>query len=274
MIASEAWVSVCIPVYNGAAFLAETIASVCTQAYPNVEIVATVDRSDDGSWEILEAARDRFPHREFVIERNPARLGMAGNWNRSIDFATGDFIKVMGQDDILEPDCLSKQLRFLDEHPECNLVASACRIVRHDGRPVLTRCRFPNGTVLDKDDLLNRCLHTSANLIGEPVTVLTRASAFEGVRFDPAFAYYTDLELWLRIIGGQSVGFIGEPLCSFRVHRSACSWGQQGRAYEEFLQLESLYSEVALKSPIARSVRWLRGQALIFARTSFYRIFG
>jgi hypothetical protein len=123
--------------------------------------------------------------------------------------------------------------------------------------------------------ILDRCLATSANLIGEPVTVLTRAVAFHGVRFDPAFEYYTDLELWLRLASTGSVGFIAAPLCRFRVHRNACSWGQQRNAYNEFLLLESKYPEHALpkRSP-RRVVRWVRGQMLIMARTLFYRVFG
>lgn len=267
-------VSVCIPVYNGAAFLAETIASVCTQDYPNVEIVATVDRSDDGSWEILEDARVQFPHLEFVLQKNPARLGMAGNWNRSVDLATGDFIKVMGQDDLLNKHCISEQVKFLQEHPHCRLVASACNIVKPDGRRIITRRRFADKTILTGDEILRRCIATSANLVGEPVTVMARAEAYEHNRFDPEFDYYTDLELWLRIIGNQSVGFLASPLCCFRVHRNACSWGQQGRAYQEFLDLESRYSASALRGRGSRGLRWLRGHLLIVARSCFYRIFG
>lgn len=268
-------VSIGIPVYNGAKYLAQTLDSVCTQSYPLVQIVVTVDRADDGSWEIIQAARKKYSQRQFIVEKNPVRLGMAGNWNRSVDFATGDFVKVMGQDDILEPNGVAEQVRFLQNYPDCMLVASACRIVRHNGRPVMTRCRFPEGTTFSRDEILNRCLSTSANLIGEPVTVLTRATAYAGVRFDPAFEYYTDLELWLRLARSGSVGFMAAPLCRFRVHRTACSWGQQRHAYQEFLRLESQYPNHALPKPsLHRVVRWVRGQLLILARTGFYRIFG
>ena len=266
--------SICIPVYNGAKYLAATLDSVCTQSHPALQVVITIDRADDGSREIIQGAREKYSEREFVIEKNPERLGMAGNWNRSVDLATGDFIKVMGQDDLLEPRCIAAQVKFLEMHPECRLVASACRIVRHDGRFIMARRRFADGIVLSGSEILRRCLETSANLVGEPVTVLTRAQAYRECRFDPKFEYYTDLDLWLRIIGDQSVGFMDSPLCSFRVHRTACSWGQQGRAYDEFLQLEAGYPDAALRGNARRGIRWLRGQALIFARTSFYRIFG
>lgn len=97
-------------------------------------------------------------------------------------------------------------------------------------------------------------MRTSANLIGESVTVLARANSFRDHPFHTGFDYYTDLELWLRIAQGGSVGFLGKPLSSFRVHRGACSWGQRGLAYHEFLSLEAQFPRFALAGKIERGL--------------------
>ncbi len=268
-------VSVCIPVYNGARYLAETLESVCRQDYPALQVVVTVEPSTDASWEIVEQARTRFPGCDLVAVRNPRQLGMAANWNRGLELARGDFVKVMGQDDRLEAGCLEAQARFLQQHPECALVAGACRIVRPDGRLILIRRRFRDGTVLPLVQMMRRCFATSENQIGEPVTVLMRRADFAGQKFNPAFRYYTDADMWFRARAGASVGFLGDALCSFRVHRSACSSGLQSDAWREFLQLEALHPEVAPPlGPLRRALRWLRGQAVILARTTVYRLCG
>jgi glycosyltransferase involved in cell wall biosynthesis len=274
MSSSLPLVSICIPVYNGARFLEATLEAALAQDYENLEIVVTVDESTDGSWEILENARARNPAKRFSVYKNPQRLGMGGNWSRAVEMATGEYVKVMGQDDLLAPNCIRRQSAFLAAHPDCRLVAAACHIVRPSGKVLLTRKRFGEGTILPTEELIAQCLGVAGNRIGEPVTVLARRECYASEKFDASYSYFTDVEMWFRAGMGGKIGFLGEPLCGFRIHRSACSWGQQSCAYKEFLRLESAYARFTKTHGIARCRRWLMGNLAVVARTAIYRVFG
>jgi glycosyltransferase involved in cell wall biosynthesis len=97
-------VSVIISVYNGEAYLAETIESVVNQKYPNIEIIIIDDGSTDGSGKVIQ----RFvpPVRDHYQPNN----GIAAAWNRGIELANGDFIAFNGADDLWTKDKIQKQL--------------------------------------------------------------------------------------------------------------------------------------------------------------------
>ena len=96
-------VSVAIPVYNGESHLAETIDSVLAQSWDDFELIICDDRSTDGS---LDVAASRADGRIRIL-RNDRNLGFGGNWNRCLAATQGSYIKILPQDDLLHPDCLS-----------------------------------------------------------------------------------------------------------------------------------------------------------------------
>ena len=97
-------VSVIISVYNGEAYLAETIESVVNQKYPNIEIIIIDDGSTDGSGKVIP----RFVHP--VRYHYQPNNGIAAAWNRGIELANGDFIAFNGADDLWTKDKIQKQL--------------------------------------------------------------------------------------------------------------------------------------------------------------------
>ena len=102
-------ISVCIPTYNGAEFLPETLASVAAQRFDDFEVVIVDDGSTDATIEIAERfARDESRAR---VIRNRTRAGSsARNANRCVEEARGEWLKFLFQDDVIAPDCLAKML--------------------------------------------------------------------------------------------------------------------------------------------------------------------
>ena len=122
-------VSVCVPLYNGERYLAETLDSVVTQQGVDLEIIIGDDGSTDRSLEIARDYAQRYPHPKWSILSSGERLGMAGNWNACIQAATGDFVKVMGQDDLIYPAASASQAELLEKNPSVSLVVSGCDII-------------------------------------------------------------------------------------------------------------------------------------------------
>jgi glycosyltransferase involved in cell wall biosynthesis len=125
-------VSVCIPVYNGASYVAETISSVCRQTFRDIEIVVQDNASTDGTWQILSLL-SRCDSR-IKLARNSINVGMAGNWNAAMSRACGKYICLLSADDLFEPLFIEFCVRSLEENSAVGLVAANHTILTVQGQ--------------------------------------------------------------------------------------------------------------------------------------------
>ena len=196
-------VSVCLPVYNGERFLANAIESVSAQTYSDFELIIADDGSKDRSVEIIQSWQNRDNRIKFV--RNESNLGLFKNYNRCLDLAQGEYIKTFAQDDLLHPECLSKMVDVLDNHPSVKLVTSMRILIDSNGESIKSQRApspeqvFPTNRVIAGNEVLQRCLDPLINYIGEPVAVGFRKECV-GEGFDSRFHHVGDIEYWLRIL--------------------------------------------------------------------------
>lgn len=227
-------VSVCLPVYNGARFLAAAVDSVLAQTHDHFELRVFDDASSDGSWELLSEIRDP----RLSLHRNAHNLGPEANWNQALAAATGRYIKLFHQDDLLAPDCLERQVQALEAHPEAVLAFCRRHIVGPDGRRLLTRGGPWREGPVSAQDAVRRCVRAGTNLIGEPSAVLLRAEAARRTgAFDGRIPYLIDLDYWLRLMASGPAWAIAAPLVSFRVSPqqwSAAIGRRQHAAFNSF----------------------------------------
>jgi glycosyltransferase involved in cell wall biosynthesis len=268
-------VSVCVPLYNGERYLAETLNCVVTQQGVELEIVIRDDGSEDRSLEIAGNFAARYPQLKWNILSSDARLGMAGNWNACVCAATGDFVKVMGQDDLIYADALSSQAVLLQQNPSVSLVVSGCDIISGAGRKLFTRLRKRRHGIYRGEEVANDCLRRRANLVGEPVTVMARRQDLLRLGgFSAHHRYYIDLELWLRLLEIGDCAVIEEPQSAFRIHGRAVSSSSQKSDFEQFDNLPGAMVLVSSLSTTQRISRDAKARISTIARTLIYRIFG
>jgi glycosyltransferase involved in cell wall biosynthesis len=103
--------SVAVPVRNGAAFLREALESALAQTYAPMEIVISDNASTDDTPRICAEFASRNPHIRYSRSEEP--LPLADNWNRACRMASGEWVKLLAHDDLLEPDCLLRIAREL-----------------------------------------------------------------------------------------------------------------------------------------------------------------
>src|SRR5262249_56423245 len=101
---------------------------------------------------------------------------MAGNWNRAVACARGRYVKLLGQDDVLAPECLATQVAALQRHDTAVLASCGRSIVNARGERLFTRSAFAAGLHPGRR-VIRRCLWTGTNLIGEPTAGLWRRPA-------------------------------------------------------------------------------------------------
>jgi glycosyltransferase involved in cell wall biosynthesis len=224
-------VSVCIPVYNGGAFLPQAVASVLHQSFTDFELLISDDASTDGSWEWLAAQSDP----RMVCRRNDRNLGPEANWNRSLEGARGAYIKLFHQDDLLDPECLARQVAALDADPGAALTFCRRQIIDAGGRLIMTRGGgWPEGPIAGAQ-VFRRCLRAGTNPIGEPCAVLFRAEAARAAGpFDGREPYLIDLDYWLRLLEHGSARFQDRPLASFRLSKGQWSSAIGRKQAEQF----------------------------------------
>ena len=93
-------VSAVLASYNGAQYIEEQLRSILGQSRPPAELVVADDGSTDGTLEIVRAVASEYPGVALrVLEPGASSLGVAGNFTRAIEAATGDLIALSDQDD-------------------------------------------------------------------------------------------------------------------------------------------------------------------------------
>jgi glycosyltransferase involved in cell wall biosynthesis len=267
-------VSVCVPVYNGATHLRDCLESVARQEGVDLEVVVRDDGSADGSLELVRALAAEFPGVSWNIERNRANLGMVGNWNACLRAASGEFVKMMGQDDLLLQGCLQAQARALGENPAAALCISAADLYSAGGRRIFTKRRKWAEGFHGAKEVVGDCVRRAYNPLGEPVVGLARRAAMvAGGGYDEGLRYWVDVDMWFQVLRAGGVEVRRAPLCGFRIHRGAASFSLQGDSYAEFLEIAKRYapgSAAAERSLVQR----LQAGMDSLARLAIYRVFG
>ena len=130
--------SVALCTFQGERFLAEQLESIAAQTMPPAELILCDDGSTDATLDIAArfAATTPFPVR---LSRNPANLGVAGNFSRAISLCQGSVVALADQDDVWVPTKLERLAAALDEHPSAGAAFSDAELVDGSLRPLAGR---------------------------------------------------------------------------------------------------------------------------------------
>jgi len=268
-------VSVCIPTYNGERHLRETLKSVVAQTGVDLEIIIGDDLSSDSSMKIAEEFAERHPEHQWHLLRSESRLGMAGNWNACMQMATGDFVKVMGQDDLLYPGALVSQSKALVDYPAASMAVSGCEILSGRGQRLFKRPRAWKPGLSSGITMASASLRSRANLIGEPVTVMARRGDLMALGgFSAEHCYYIDLEIWLRLLRKGDCFIIPEAQCAFRIHGQSVSSSTQKDDFDQFDNLPGAREMIASLTLVQRRFRLLKARLLTLIRSILYCVYG
>jgi glycosyltransferase involved in cell wall biosynthesis len=236
MSADHPLVSVCIPLFNGMPFIEEAVQSVLNQTLPDWELVITDDHSTDDA--PARIARFNDPRIRYML--NPGDPGPEGNWNACLLEARGRYAKLLCQDDLLHPDCLKLQVQALEQDTtqKAGLVTCARRIIRPDGKPLMTSRWKKHRETIPAHHALQQIVRSGTNPVGEPCAVMFRTADWKRAGgFSASEPYVIDLDFWCKLLDLGDCIHLPTPLCDFRI--SAQSWsarlaGEQSRQYGRF----------------------------------------
>ncbi len=216
-------ISVCLPVYNGEAYIGQALDSVLSQSFNNFELIVTDDISKDRTPEILRAYQARDPRVKVFF--NEVNNGALANYNHNLSLAKGKYIKIFAADDVMMDGHLGRMHEAFEKNPSVSLVACAKQIIDSEGKLLSISSTFPSTGFYPGKDVRKNCLKNQdsshiINMIGEPACTMLRAADVRG-GFDAGYFHITDLDMWTRALAKGDLYYICEPLCKYRQHKDS-----------------------------------------------------
>lgn len=228
-------ISVIMPVYNSQNYLTDAIESVLNQTYKNFEFIIIDDCSTDESWEIIKKYSDN--DKRIKKFRNKKNLGIAKTRNNGFKLVNKNskYYAIFDSDDILTPNRIEEQVKFLEKNENYALVGSHIIIIDKNGREIGIRRYKTNNLDIKKRMFFYNPIAQSA--------VMIRASVLEEVGYyDENYSGCEDYDLWLRVAEKYKVANIDKSLIKYRISP---------------IQFKSTKLKETLKLTIAIQKKWI-----------------
>lgn len=213
----EPLVSVCIPAYNNAEYIKDTIDSILNQTYQNIELVIVDDNSKDNTYELIQEIGDE----RIKLYHNDKNLGMSGNWNRCLSLCTGKYAKLVCADDILSPDALKREVDALEANPTAVIAESDTKLIDLNGKGKGFYKRYKKSGLVDGKEICRKGF-LSQDYFGAPQANTFRRDVAEKIGgFDTDYTYILDYDFFVSLACEGDVYIIHEPLNFFRVRKGS-----------------------------------------------------
>ncbi|MGK7920531.1 MAG: glycosyltransferase family 2 protein [Trichodesmium sp.] len=225
-------VTVCLPTYNSGEFLTQAIDSILEQTFTDFELIICDDCSTDNTPEIISNYLKQDIRIKYL--RNSQNLGLFANWNRCLEYASGEYITIFAQDDVMLPKNLEVKVKILDKYENLGLVTSSIMVVDANNNSLnWDWANYAEDKLVNGKEWVRKNLG-EANSICCPF-VLMRRDILEkvGDKFNDNYAFAADLELWLRIALVADLYFVKESLGYYRWHQ-----GNKTHSFDDFYQVE------------------------------------
>lgn len=204
-------VSVVIPAYNAAAFIAGAVESVLAQTFTDFEVIVV----NDGSPDTNELERALAPFLEQIVYLKQENRGPSGARNAAIEAARGQYVALLDSDDVWLPDYLAQQMRLLKADPQLDLIYGDAWLF---GDSTLAGKTFMEGAPSRGPVTFESLLRYESSIITSCV-VARRQALIDAGLFDEAFIRCEDFDLWLRLAHrGSRISYHKQALARHRAH--------------------------------------------------------
>ncbi|HEU0063961.1 MAG TPA: glycosyltransferase family 2 protein, partial [Flavisolibacter sp.] len=159
------YISICIPAYKRTFYLKRLLDSIIVQTYKNFEVIITDDSNDDSVEQLVKQYSNEA---EIKYVKNNIALGSPENWNEAIRIATGNWIKIMHDDDwFADKEALSSFCHAIESYPDCSFVFSGYQNIYENNKMNMVLLNTPK-----RFFLYNPIQLIAENVIGPPSVVI------------------------------------------------------------------------------------------------------
>lgn len=206
-------VSVIIPAYNAEAFIAETLDSILSQTYPNIEVLVVDDGSQDSTAQIVESFAQKNPN---IILLQQSNKGVAAARNLAIEKSKGEYIAPIDADDIWFPEKLEKQMQVMLKSGQSVGLVYAWSVYINEDSTLSKTCQvsYFEGNIYIRL-LYGNCLgNASSPLIRR--TCINRVGGYNCELKEQKAQGCEDWDIYLRIAENYKVKVVPEVLIGYR----------------------------------------------------------
>lgn len=235
MNSTDPSIGIVIPTYNMAATLAETIDSILSQNYINLDLYVVDGASNDETVTLLKGYGDQL---RWISESD---TGQTNAINKGMNALNCDIVKWVNADDRLLPGSLKTVADFFTQNPDIDFLYGDIEFINHQGK-LLGRHYEPS---FSKFILLY-----GHNLFADP-SCFWRQDVYKTIGlFDESFKYSMDYELWVKLVrAGKQFGQIKQALAQYRVEKGNASIANQSIMRIEHFDILSAHTHWLKRIP-------------------------
>ncbi len=213
-------VSVCVPTYNRAQYLSESLSTITQQDYAPLEVILSDNGSTDGTETLCRSLAARDSRIRYF--RQPRNIGLYGNFNFCIEQARGEVLCLFHDDDLYDPRIVRAGVTVLRDHPDVGVVCSDWMLLNSPGEVMGVR-EFQVAPVTPGMQYIDQTIRSGKSSVGCSGAMIRRA-ALGDIRFDgEGTVGFSDFVVWFRIAERAAIGHIHEKLFSYRLHSGSLS---------------------------------------------------
>lgn len=210
-------ITVIMAVYNAEPFLSKAIESILQQSFRDFEFLIIDDKSTDNSLSIIENYK-KIDERIKVIN-NDSNIGLALSLNKGIEIANGKYIARMDADDSSLPNRFSKQVQFMETHPDIWVLGGNFVAIDENDRAIKKSNYSNNPDIIRWNMMLG-----AFGVVSHP-SVMIRRKMFSVVGKYKNLPTSQDLELWTRLFFEPKLPItnLDDVILEYRYHSNRIS---------------------------------------------------
>ena len=224
--------SVLMPAYNAAAYIASAIDSVLAQTVRDLELLVIDDGSKDSTFAVASDIARRDPRVRVITQPN---AGIAPTLNRGLELLRGEWVFLMHADDLMMPHRLERQRAFIAANPDLAVASSLVHYVNGAGATI-GHGRSP---FTDPAAVKSAVERGGMIAFNHPACALKREVVLKVGGYRQAFWPAEDCDLWSRVVeAGHRVAVQNEYLLKYRIHGASASISRARLMQQKTLWLE------------------------------------
>ena len=209
----EKLVSVIIPAYNHEKYIGDAINSVLNQTYKNIELIVEDDCSTDNTVKEIKKIKDKRLKTIFSKKNK----GTVRTINHLLSMCNGDYIAILGSDDIWYPEKIEKQLKHFKKG--IGAVFSIADIIDENGNKYTEDENFTD-EIFIKDNMSKgkrlRLFYDKGNHLCHPSSIITREVLEQIGLYNPVYRQLHDFDYWTRLLTQFNMFIVQEKLLAYR----------------------------------------------------------
>ena len=241
--------TIVIPVKTGGVYLKKAVESVLSQTFADFELIILGDTVTAAGSDPVLISKYQDPRIKFLLEDK--ELNMLENWARITALHKGEFLTILGYDDILYPTYLETIDRLINEDPAASVYQCGFHFINAQDQFCESGFALPANT--NQKELLGKLLKNDLFIMA--TGYMMRSKDYDligGIPTSYPNLLYADFELWLKLTGLSHLAFSPSIQFAFRLHESTTVRTKENEQLKAFEQLGNYFSTLSSDAELAR----------------------